>query len=280
MIYSSDPVLKMNTTSNPILLELQNMTFGYGKMILFRELSLSIGMGEFVGIIGPNGSGKSTLIKLMAGILKPTEGTIALKEKPIPKWSEREIARSIAYVPQQTQMSHAFSVMDIILMGRYPHRKLVFIENAEDISIARNALATVGAEKLEHHYFDDLSGGEKQRIILAAALAQEPAILLLDEPTSSLDLHYQIYIFNVLKKLNQSLSLSVVTAVHDLNLAARFCNRILLLTGDQHVIDGPTESVLSTDRLMALFHVQIHTYQDPVSGFRYFLPVYDRVTGI
>ena len=170
--------------------------------------------------------------------------------------SSREIARSISFVPQQTVVSHGFTAFEIVLMGRFPYKSMVALENSEDLEIAGKMMKETGAESFAHRRFDTLSGGEQQRVILASALAQEPSILLLDEPISALDVYYQVHIFNVLKKLNRTLNLTIVLAVHDLNYAARLCNRIWLIN-DQNILDGAPAEVLLPEVLAPIFRVEM-----------------------
>jgi len=264
--------MKIPSSISTGLIRFEHVTFGYDRGNIFKDLNLSIKPGEMIGVVGPNGSGKSTLIKLIAGILKPEHGDVFLNDRPVSEFSMKQVAQQMAYVPQRTSFALPFKVLDIVLMGRYPYHRIFSFETVDDIRIAREKLAVTGSDHLENRFFEELSGGEQQRVILASALAQEPSLILLDEPTASLDLHYQLHLFDVLARMNQEKQITVITAVHDLNLAARYCRRILLIHGNHAVEDSDTESVLNEEKLSSVFKIGIRKHIDPETGWIYFLP--------
>ncbi len=212
--------------------------------------------GGFVGLLGPNGSGKTTLLKLLSGTVSPQRGAVTLDSQPLAGMSRRAIARRIAVVPQETHPTFDFTVLDMVLMGRHPHLGVLTLEGPADVSIAEEALAATGTAHLAGRAYMTLSGGEKQRVIIASALAQSPDVLLLDEPTASLDLGYQMEIATLLRRLNRERQVTQVLATHDLNLAAGLCDHLLLLRGGRVLAYGPTADVLTAANVQALYGVR------------------------
>jgi iron complex transport system ATP-binding protein len=230
------------------------------------DVSLAIARGELVGILGPNGSGKTTLLKMLSGTLTPTAGTIAFERRPLSAWTRRDLARRIALVPQETHAPFDFTVLDIVLMGRFPHLGAFALEGPADLAIARQALASTGTSALEDRPFSTLSGGEKQRVVIASALAQSPELLLLDEPTASLDLGHQLDVQLLLSALNRDRGVTMVLSTHDLNLAAALCRHLVLLRDGRVVAQGPTEEVLTPDAVRALYGVEADVHRHPAAG--------------
>lgn len=206
---------------------------------------------EFLGIIGPNGSGKSTLLKCIYRILKPDSGEIYLDGRKLDEFSYRETALKMAVVAQHSNYNFDFSVLNIVLMGRTPHKKLLEGDNAEDIDIAFSALNKVGLSGMEERMFSTLSGGEQQRVILARALTQNTECLLLDEPTNHLDIKYQLQIMDVAKRTNKT----VIAVIHDLNIAAMYCDRIIVMNEGEIVSLGTPREVLTVERIYDLYGV-------------------------
>ena len=217
--------------------------------LVLDAISLQVERGVIVGLLGPNGSGKTTLIKLMAGLLYPQRGQVLLDGRPIDLLARRQLAQRVALVPQDTHSTLDYSVLDIVLMGRYPHLGPLALEGPLDLALAREALVATGLSAFERRPFGTLSGGEKQRVVIAAALAQASDILLLDEPTASLDLAYQLEIGALLRQLNRERGTTMVLSTHDLNLAAGLCDRIVLLKEGRVLADGPTAETLTTERV-------------------------------
>jgi iron complex transport system ATP-binding protein len=245
------------------------VTFGYvaNKPIL-RDVQCAVARGEFVGILGPNGSGKTSLLRLLAGTLTPSRGRVALDGVDLRELSRMAVARRLAVVPQETNLVFDYTVGEIALMGRYPHLGAFEVEGPTDLAIAREALEATGTRPFEDRLFSSLSGGEKQRVVIASALAQlgslgrngskrADQLLLLDEPTSSLDLAYQLEIASILTTLNRDYGLTIVVATHDLNLAAHVCDRLVLLREGRVFVSGETRQVLTPDLIRAVYGVTV-----------------------
>ena len=218
------------------MLGIDSVSFAYERggrhrppTLVLDDLSFEVARGSIVGLLGPNGSGKTTLLRILAGMLPPRTGRVTLDGEPVGRLTRRDLARRLAVVPQDTHPAFDFPVLDIVLMGRYPHLGAFALEGAADLEIARDALTATGTAELESRPFSTLSGGEKQRVVIASALAQASDVLLLDEPTASLDLGYQFEIAALLRRLNRERGVTMVVSTHDLNLAAALCGRVVLL---------------------------------------------------
>lgn len=240
-------------------LSVRDVSFAYGRTSVARpvlsKVSLDIERSSVVGLLGPNGSGKSTLMGIMSGVLSPRSGSVALDGRPVADMSRRDIARRIAVVPQETRATFDFTALEMVLMGRYPHLGPFELEGANDIEIARQAMVATGTSALEHRPFATLSGGEKQRVVIAGALAQASDMLLLDEPTAALDLRYQFEVVNVLKTLNAERKTTIVMSTHDLNLAAAVCQRVVLIKDGHVLASGPTNDTLTVHNIRALYDI-------------------------
>jgi iron complex transport system ATP-binding protein len=252
------------------LLQVADVSFGYGppgrRTTVVDHVSAIIGRGALVGVLGPNGSGKTTLLRLMSGTRTPLAGSVMLDGQPIASLSRRDLARRVAIVPQETHLAFDYSVMEMVLMGRHPHLGLFEVEGPSDLAIARDALASTGTAALEHRDFNTLSGGEKQRVIIAAALAQASDVLLLDEPTASLDIGYQLEIAGLLHQLNRDRHITMVVSTHDLNLAAGLCRELILLRAGRVLAAGPTEQVLTPENIRSLYDVDADVSVHEVTG--------------
>jgi len=250
------------------MLQASHVSFAYraGAPRVIDDVSVTIAPGELVGVLGPNGSGKTTLLKMLSGTLTPSAGTIQFDRRPLSDWKRRELARRIALVPQDTHAPFDFTVLDIVLMGRYPHLGTFALEGPADLLIARQALASTGTSAFEDRPFATLSGGEKQRVVIASALAQGPELLLLDEPTASLDLGHQLDVQQLLAGLNRDRGVTMVLSTHDLNLAAALCRHLILLRRGRVVAQGPTEDVLTPDTVRALYGVEADIHRHPIAG--------------
>jgi iron complex transport system ATP-binding protein len=248
------------------LLQIGNVSFAYGQRDVLRDITFAVPRGRIIGVLGPNGSGKTTLLRIIAGTLTPKHGSVRVGDADVSRLSRRDIARRIAVVPQETHSTFDFSVLDIVLMGRYPHLGAFELEGASDLSIARDALAATGTLPLEERLFSTLSGGEKQRVVIASALAQASDVLLLDEPTASLDLGYQLEIAGLLTRLNLERGTTMVVSTHDLNLAASLCSELVLIRHGVIVSQGMTGSVLTTANVRALYDVDAEVSYHPRAG--------------
>jgi len=241
--------------------------------LVLEGVSLQIPAGGLVGILGPNGSGKTTLLRLLAGMLRPVSGCITLEGRDVAGMARAAIARTLAVVPQETHPAFEYSVLEMVLMGRYPHLRPLQVEGPDDLRIARDAMAMTGTAALEDRRYDTLSGGEKQRVVIASALAQSGRVLLLDEPTSSLDLNYQLEIASVISRLNEQHGTTVVLSTHDLNLAASICRTIALLREGRIVASGPTRDVLTPDNIRAVYGVDADVTMHERAGHLSVVPI-------
>ena len=237
------------------MLAATDISFSYGRARVLQDVSIAVARGSIVGLLGPNGSGKTTLLRIVAGILPPLSGTVLISGQPIEQLTRRELARRIAVVPQETHSTFDFSVIDMVLMGRYPHLGPFELEGAADQEIAREALTATGTAGLEARAFATLSGGEKQRVVIASALAQASEMLLLDEPTAALDLGYQFEIAALLRGLNAERGTTMIVSTHDLNLAAAICEHIVLLKDGRVLAHGATRDTLTADNIRWLYDV-------------------------
>lgn len=235
------------------LYELQNLCFRYGEEKLIDHLKLEIESGDFVGVMGANGSGKTTLIRLLAGYLKAEKGTLQLQGRKIESLSTRERAQKIAVVPQNFDVLFPFSAKDVVLMGRWAHLRPLAYESKKDLEITREAMELTDCIAFQDRLVTELSGGEKERVLLARALAQQAEILLLDEPTTHLDIQHQVEIFRLLKKLHGHKKLTIITVLHDLNFAAQACEKILFLQKGKTAKFGKNEEVLAENNILEIF---------------------------
>jgi len=240
---------------------------------LFRGLSLSVSRGEFAGIIGPNGSGKTTLLMLLSGVVAPQAGEVSLDGRPVRSIPPRERARQMAVVFQETRMLFDFTVLEIALMGRAPHLGPFSLERPEDFAAARAALHEMDLAGREEKRLQELSSGERQRALIARALAQQPRVVLMDEPTAFLDLRHRLQIYEILARLNRDKGLTVVTTSHDLNLAARYGSRLMVLDDGHLAADGPPETVLTPRLLREVYETEARIERDPVTGAPFVIPI-------
>ena len=211
------------------MIEARSISFRYHRDWVLRDLSFRIKKGEFIGVIGPNGSGKTSLLKILYRLLIPQQGEVFFEGTPLLKMNRSEIAKRIAVVPQETHSLFPFRVMEIVLMGRSPYLGHLMFESRKDMEIARRAMEWTDTLPFSERPIDELSGGERKRVFIARALAQEPEVILLDEPTATLDIHHQIDFLQRILDLNREKGLTLVMASHDMNLASEFCNRLMLI---------------------------------------------------
>jgi iron complex transport system ATP-binding protein len=257
-----------------MLLQTTDLAFAYhGAPRVLDGVSLSVARGSIVGLIGPNGSGKTTLIRLLSGTLAPTAGSVALDGIPLPTLSRRDLARRVAVVPQDTHVTFDFSTIEIVLMGRYAHLGAFALEGPDDFAIARQALAATGTAALESRQFSTLSGGEKQRVVIASALAQTSDALLLDEPTTALDVGFQLEITTLLAQLNRTRGTTMVVSTHDLNLAATLCTELILLRAGRVLAQGTTVNVLTAANVRRLYQVDADVTFHPRAGHLTVVPL-------
>lgn len=248
-----------------MFLKADQLCGGYGKNRVIQNVSLEVSKGDFLGIIGPNGSGKSTLLKLLTRVLALEEGSIFLDGQNIDQIGLKSLCKKIAFVPQETLVQFPFTVYEIVLMGRIPYLNRWQTETKQDFLIVENALKVTDCFSLRHRQIDELSFGERQRVITAKALAQQPELLLLDEPTSHLDIGHQIQMLNLLKTLNQDKKLTLIMVLHDLNLASEYCNKILLLHEGKVYKEGSSEDVLTYQNIEAVYKTVVVVRKNPIS---------------
>ncbi|HWW86044.1 MAG TPA: ABC transporter ATP-binding protein [Vicinamibacterales bacterium] len=241
--------------------------------LVLDDVSFTVNRRQIVGILGPNGSGKTTLLRLLGGTLRAMTGRVTLDGRDVWSLSRRELARRMAVVPQETHSTFDFTVMDIVLMGRYPHLSAFELEGPADLAIARDALAATATTALEERLFATLSGGEKQRVVIAAALAQASDVLLLDEPTASLDMGRRLEIASLLIRLNHERGTTMVVSTHDLELAAQLCQALVLIRNGRVVATGPTEAVLTSSHIRALYDVDAEVAFHPRAGHLTVIPI-------
>jgi len=258
-----------------VLLLADNVSFRYaaGTPLVVDRVTIRLAEGALTGVLGPNGSGKTTLLRLLSGSRRPTSGRVLLRDRPLDRLTRREAARQIAVVPQETELAFEYTAMEIVLMGRHPHLGVFTVEGAEDVRIAQEAMAATGTGHLTERPFHELSGGEKQRVVIAGALAQSASLLLLDEPTASLDLGYQLDISSLLTRLNQDRGVTMAISTHDLNLAASICRELILMRDGNVIASGPTIDVLTPEHIRRLYDVDADVQVHGHTGHMTVVPV-------
>ena len=271
---------------NSIGLTATGVSFGYDRarrLPVVRDISATIPRGAIVGILGPNGSGKTTLLRLLAGLQTPWSGHVSLDGLNLRTLGRAAVARRMAVVPQETQLAFDYSVLEIAVMGRYPHLTTFEVEGPEDLALARKALQATGTLTLEARPFNTLSGGEKQRVVIASALTQFASsndtpsdrtdVLLLDEPTASLDLGYQLEIRSILQELNRSRGVTIIVSTHDLNMAAGLCRDLILLDRGRVLAAGAVEAMMKPALIQQLYDVDVDITTHPRTGHLMVVPV-------
>lgn len=247
-------------------LEACEVSAGYGGADVLHAVSMQVQNGEFVALVGPNGCGKSTLLRVLSGVLRPRLGMARLEERPLERWSPREVARRIAFVPQQEPAYFDFTVREVVLMGRYPRRNRFQGVTPADFAAVSDALVETDLVELADRPITRLSGGEHRRVLLARALAQETPLLLLDEPTAHLDILHQGELLDLARDLTQTGGRGVLAALHDLSQAAEYATRILILRAGHVLADGTPEEALTPDHLRAAYGADVVIGPNPISG--------------
>ena len=243
----------------------QDLSYRIEAQWLLDNVGLRVEKGQMVGLIGPNGAGKSTLLRAISGILRCQDGTVMLEGRDLKAMTTKDVAAGLALVPQIAPYTHGFTSMELVLMGRYPHLGRFQVEGKADEQIARKAMAITETDQFAHRTLDTLSGGERQRVFLARALAQQPRMLLLDEPTSNLDVLHQLIVLGLVRQLVDD-GLTAVAAFHDLSMAARYCDKLVVMSGGKVIATGLPEDVLTPRLIETVFKVKAAVYQDPVTG--------------
>lgn len=238
-------------------LSAKSIFFSYSNLPVLKDVSISFEAGKIAAVTGPNGSGKSTLLSIMQGLLSPDSGEIYIDETPLKKLARIETARKIALVSQFSNLVFPFSVLEVVLMARHPYQGMLSFENEEDLAAASRALEITDTAQFEGRMFNELSGGEKQRVMIARSIAQDTPVLLLDEPTSSLDLKHQKFIFELLRNLAKQENRTVVVVSHDINLAALFCDKIALLKNNRIFKEGSPVEILNKSLLEEVYETEV-----------------------
>jgi len=249
------------------VIDIHHLSFSYRDVPVLSDISFSVYKGAFYIIIGPNGSGKTTLLKLISGMESRQQGGIRIMDRPVHSYSRKALARKMAFVQQNPHVDFAFTVFELVLMGRSPHQGMLGVEREKDVAIAEQAIAFTGIDHLADRKLDQLSGGEQQRVFLARAICQEPDIILLDEPTASLDLAHQTRIMDLMRKLMEEKSVTVVMVSHDVNLAAMYADELLLLSKGRIMKKGRPEAVLTYETLENAYDCKLLVDTSPLGDF-------------
>ncbi len=242
-----------------------NVSSGYGERIVLCDISLEVLPGDFYGVIGPNGAGKSTLVKTLTGIIRPVSGQVRLSGKDVAEIPPREIARKIAVIPQEVSILFPFTAWEIVAMGRHPYVGRFKGENEKDLRVIEQSMAATHTFDLCGRHMDELSGGERQRVVIARALCQQPQALLLDEPTSHLDINHQMEIFELLRTLNVSKELAVVVVSHDLNICAEYCRELIIMKEGRICQRGAPGEILCPETIREVYGAEVSILSNPRS---------------
>lgn len=254
------------------LLEARQVSFAYNGRPVLQDVDLRVGPGQMVGVIGPNGAGKSTLVKILSRLLRPDRGCVSLGGRDLAHWNHTQLARHLAVVPQAAQLPETFTAWEIVLMGRTPYLGLLGHETATDMTIAQRAMEETNTWHLAPRLIGQLSGGERQRVVVARALAQEPRVLLLDEPTLHLDINHQLEILSLVRRLVDEQGLAVLAIFHDLNLATQFCHELVLLHQGRVFARGRPEEVITVSNIAAVYGADVAILPHPRNGRPAVLP--------
>ncbi len=254
-------------------LEVEDVHVAFGRVKALSGVSIAVEPGQVQGIIGPNGSGKSTLVRVLAGLKRPTQGRVILDGYPLENLPRQARARQIGFVAQETSVAFPLTVWEFVLLGRTPYTGGLGFETAADHAAARSALERVDLDGFAGRLLDQISGGERQRAVLARALAQQPRVLLLDEPTSFLDLRHSVVFLDLVRDLARDEGLAVAVVLHDLNLAAIYCDRLLLLSSGTEVASGPPAEVLGYETLCRVYGIELQVAPNPLTGQVVVLPL-------
>jgi len=247
-------------------LRLENVSLGYGKRKVLHDISFEAKPGELLGIIGPNGSGKSTLIRGITRLISPESGQIFLDGSNIASMSHSDLAQMMAVVPQNPSLPELFTAFEVVLMGRTPHLGLFRYETEKDLAIVTEAMSLTKTLTLAERRIGELSGGERQRLTIARALAQEPKAILLDEPTAHLDINYQIETLDLARQLCLEQGLIVVATLHDLNLAAQYCDQLILLGNGEIHCQGTPQAVINSQNIKEVYGANVYVYPHPLNN--------------
>ena len=248
------------------MMDVRSISFRYQKDWVLQDISFQVGKGELIGVIGPNGSGKTTLLKILYRLLPLQQGEVLYERVPLRKMSRTDIAKRIAVVAQETYPLFPFRVIEVVLMGRSPYLGSLMFESEKDLEIARKAMEWTETSNFSERPIDELSGGERKRVFIARALAQETEMILLDEPTANLDIHHQIEFLDLILSLNREKGLTIIMATHDMNLASEFCDRLILLREGRIFQMGAPKEVITQETIETVYGCAVWVDQNPISG--------------
>lgn len=248
-------------------IHVKNLAHAFGRQPVLDDLSFSISAEQFFIVIGPNGSGKTTLLKLLAGLLQRQSGCIDVLDRSIDTYSPRRLARHVGYVPQAVSVEFPFKVFQVVLMGRAPHLGFLGLESEQDVALARQAMDYTDVGHLADRRLDQISGGEQQRVFIARAICQQPAIILMDEPTAALDMAHQVRVMDLMEKLKTDEKVTVIMVSHDLNLAAMYADQVLLMNKGRMACLGPPHDVLEFSRLEEVYGCPLLVDQSPLGDY-------------
>jgi len=247
------------------MIELNNVSLGYDHKAILHNVNMKAWPGQILGLVGPNGSGKSTLIKGVARVIDLFSGRILIDGRDLATIKRDELARLVATVPQSPTLPGAFTAFEVVLMGRTPHLGLLRYEGGKDVAVAWQAMEATHTQSFAERRVSELSGGERQRLVIARALTQQPRVMLLDEPTVNLDINHQVEILNLVRSLCLEQSLTVIIALHDLNLAAQYCNRMVMLNGGRVYAEGTPPDILTAPNIKKVYGAEVCVYPHPVN---------------
>ncbi len=257
------------------MIEIKNISLSYDKKFVLEDISLNLKEKSFIGIIGKNGVGKSTLLKAITGLLKPVNGNIFIDNEDIYQIKKNILAKKISFMPQSMQFDFSFNVKDFIMFGRYPYINMFKLASAEDFKVVNEIMDFTETTEFSKRNINELSGGEKQKVLLAQTLVQQTDIVCLDEPTSHLDIGSQATIFKLLKMLNEKYNKTIITTVHDLNLAGEFCSDVVLLNNKKVFNFGTAEKVLNYKDIEKIYNTKVVVKTNPVSNKPIVIPIYN-----
>jgi len=252
--------------------KIHDLRFAYGETPVLNGVSTEVQFGDFVALVGPNGAGKSTLLKILAGLNRSYKGSVLFDGQPLMKMASSGLARRVAFVPQETHVAFPFTVSQMVLMGRAPHRSAGLLDSGIDLDRAEGVMRLTETLNLAKKPFTHLSGGERQRVVLASALAQDPEVLLLDEPTVYLDLKHQIHFYDIVERLSIEQGMTIISVTHDVNLAARYARRMMTMRDGLIAADGAPESVLTPEHLHEIFEVTVAVHKRSDGRGSYIIP--------
>ncbi|MGD9129999.1 MAG: ABC transporter ATP-binding protein [Candidatus Bathyarchaeota archaeon] len=256
-----------------VVLTIDGIDCSYGSVNVLKDVNFEVKSGEFIGVLGPNGSGKTTLLRSISRVLKPKKGAILIGKEDVYSMKTVDVAKQMAVVPQTTPMTFDFTALEVVLMGRNPHMSRFQMEGKKDVEIAKNSMKATRTWEFADRPVTELSGGEMQRVIIARALTQEPQILLLDEPTTHLDISNQLEIMDLIKELCVTKQLLIVAVFHDFNLAARYCESIILLKDGKIVAVGKSDATLTSENVKEVFSVDTIVKKHPITGSLHVIPM-------